>query len=374
MLCKNGDSPENPLTFPTLTRRRFALGAAATLAGLHAPASRARAPARPYLADMHSHYGMFLPRLFGLDLARHMQETGTMLLAWSATDDNRWIGMTPTGWQQTRQPAPGELWAAFQQRLAGYDDKLKGWNLAKALMPADVDAALAGSPRVVLATEGANFLEGQPERVAQAHAWGVRHMQLIHFIQSPLGDRQTAAPVHGGLTPLGAKVVAECKRLGILVDLAHGTPALVDGVLQASDAAPVWSHSWISAQGGSWTDPSYIARSLSPGTARTIAARGGAVGLWTVRVSRDPAYPVHNATSYADEIVRMCTLIGPRHVAFGTDMEGAGPGPILSNYVDLREVADQLVRRGLPEAAVHDVFIGNYARLVKAAMTGAAAS
>ena len=61
-------------------------GAAATLAGLHAPASRAQAPAPPYLADMHSHYGMFLPRLFGLDLARHMQETGTMLLAWSATE------------------------------------------------------------------------------------------------------------------------------------------------------------------------------------------------------------------------------------------------------------------------------------------------
>lgn len=374
LLCKNGDSLENPLTVPTLTRRRFALGAAATLAGVHAPASLAQTPARPYLGDMHSHYGMFLPRLFGLDLARHMQETGTMLLAWSATDDNRWIGMTPTGWQQTRQPAPGELWGAFQQRLAGYDDKLKGWNLAKALTPADVDAALGGAPRVVLATEGANFLEGQPERVAQAHAWGVRHLQLIHFIQSPLGDRQTAEPVHGGLTPLGAKVVAECQRLGMLVDLAHGTAALVDGVLEASSAVPVWSHSWISPQGGSWTDPGYIARSLSPATARTIAARGGAVGLWTVRVSRDPAYPLHNATSYADEIIRMCTLIGPRHVAFGTDMEGAGPGPILSSYVDLREVADQLVRRGLAEAAVHDVFIGNYARLVKAAMAGAASN
>ena len=107
--------------------------------------------------------------------------------------------------------------------------------------------------------------------MAQAHAWGVRHLQLIHFIQSPLGDRQTAEPVHGGLTPLGAKVVAECKRLGILVDLAHGTPALVDGVLQASDAAPVWSHSWISPQGGRWSDPGYIARSLSPATACTVA-------------------------------------------------------------------------------------------------------
>jgi membrane dipeptidase len=327
-----------------ITRRRFALGAAAAVAGLQAPSVWAQPAAKPYLADMHSHYGMFLPRLFGLDLPRHMADTGTMLLAWSATDDHRWIALTPTGWQQTRQPGPGELWTSFQQRLAGYEDKLKGWSLAKALTAADVDAALAGSPRVLLATEGANFLEGQPDRVAQAHAWGVRHLQLIHFIQSPLGDRQTAEPVHGGLTPLGAKVVAECRRLGIVVDMAHGTAALVDGVLEASDAIPVWSHSWISAQGGGWTDPSYIARSLSPATARKIAARGGAVGLWTVRVNRDPAYPVHNATTYADEIVRMCELVGPNHVAFGTDMEGAGPGAILSNYVDLREVADKLMQ------------------------------
>jgi len=360
------------LTYFPITRRRFSLAAAAAWAGLQAPALRAQTPARPYMADMHSHYGMFLPRLFGLDLPRHMQDTGTMLLAWSATDDHRWIGMTPKGWQQTRQPAPGELWSSFEKRLAGYDSQLKGWNLAKALTPADVDAALAGSPRVLLATEGANFLEGQPERLAQAHAWGVRHLQLIHFIQSPLGDRQTAEPLHGGLAPLGVKVVRECQRLGMLVDLAHGTAALVDGVLDASDAVPVWSHSWISAQGGSWTDPSYIARSLSPASARKIAARGGAVGLWTVRVSRDPAYPVHSPASYADEIVRMCELIGPEHVAFGTDMEGAGPGPILSNYVDLREVADQLVKRGLSEAALNQVFIGNYARVVKAAMQGAA--
>ena len=96
------------------------------------------------------------------------------------------------------------------------------------------------------------------------------------------------------------------------------------------------------------------------------------MGLWTVRVNRDPAYPVHNATTYADEIVRMCELIGPDHVAFGTDMEGAGPGAILSNYVDLREVADKLMQRGLSEVALHNVFLGNYARIVKAAMNGAA--
>ncbi len=373
-LCKNGDSPETtPLnSFPPLSRRRFTQWGLAA-AALQAPLARAQASRKPYLADMHSHYGMFLPRLYGRDLGKHMHSTGTTLLAWAATDDHRWITATAMGWKQARQPAPGELWASFQQRVAGYEARLAEWGVRKALGAADVDAALAGEPRVLLATEGANFLEGQPERLQEAHRWGVRHVQLVHFIQSPLGDHQTANPAHGGLTPLGAQVVAECKRLGMVVDMAHGTAALVDGVLDAADAVPVWSHSWISPQGGDWQEPSYIARSLAPATARKIAARGGAVGLWSVRVNRDPAYPVHSVKTYADEIVRMCELIGPAHVAFGTDMEGAGPGPILADYVDLREVADHLLRRGLSDTQLNDVFIGNYARIVKLAMNGAKA-
>ena len=56
------------LTYLPITRRRFSLAAAAAWAGLQAPALRAQTPARPYMADMHSHYGMFLPRLFGFEL------------------------------------------------------------------------------------------------------------------------------------------------------------------------------------------------------------------------------------------------------------------------------------------------------------------
>jgi membrane dipeptidase len=81
---------------------------------------------------------------------------------------------------------------------------------------------------------------------------------------------------------------------------------------------------------------------------------------------------VRSVGSYADEIMRMCDLIGPEHVAFGTDMEGAGPGPILSDYADLREVADNLVKRNLSEAVLQGICIGNYARVVKQAMNGAA--
>jgi membrane dipeptidase len=359
-----------------INRRQLGALGAALAAGLALPArSQAPAPVRkPYIADMHSHYGMFLPRLFGMDLDKHMRENGIVLLSWAVVDDRRWISSTAAGLRQVAEPQPGQIWAYFQELMADYEGRLAQWKVAKALTAGDVDLALAGEPRVLLATEGANFVEGRVERVALAHAWGVRHMQLVHFIQSPLGDHQTANPRHGGLTSLGAQVVRECRRLGMVVDLAHGTAAMVDGVLDAGEGVPVWSHSWITEHGGGWQQPGYVARSLSLASARKIAARGGAVGLWTVRVNGDPAYPLRNVASYADEIMRMSELIGPSHVAFGTDMEGAGPGPILSTYAHLREVADNLVRRGLDEASLHAIFIGNYTRIVKLAMQGAARS
>src|SRR5688572_4267335 len=108
-------SPGGRMKKNAISRRRFAAMSAALLAGQALPA-RAQHKG-PYLADMHSHYGMFLPRLFGRDLARHMLDSGTMLLAWAVTDDHRWIGRSPRGWQQTRQPDPGELWDSFQKRL-----------------------------------------------------------------------------------------------------------------------------------------------------------------------------------------------------------------------------------------------------------------
>ena len=349
-----------------ITRRDFTLFAAALAAGAAHAQSETR---RPYVADMHSHYGMFLPRLMGLDLARHMRDNGMVLLAWSIVDDRPWISSRGP-LRQVSEPQPGEIWANWQRLQARYDANLAEWKVPKALTVQDVDAALAGEPRVLLACESANFLEGDVRRVAQAHALGVRHLQLVHYIRSPLGDHQTAAPQHGGMTKLGGEVVAECRRLGIVVDLAHATPNFVDAALDASDAPPVWSHSWISPAGGTHADDGYLARSLAPAQARKIAARGGAVGLWCLRSYVGPAYPVNSKGTYADEIVRMCDVVGPKHVAFGTDMEGVWPNRMMNDYVDVRDVEENLLKRGIPEATLQDVFVGNYARVVKTCMQG----
>ncbi len=51
--------------------------------------------------------------------------------------------------------------------------------------------------------EGATFVEDGIEPLARAYEQGVRSVQLVHYIENPLGDFQTEAPQHDGLTELG---------------------------------------------------------------------------------------------------------------------------------------------------------------------------
>jgi len=349
----------------SLNRRHFSLWAGALLAPIMGALAQ---PRRQFIGDMHSHYTMFRRDVPTPDMGQHLRDTGTTLLAWTICDDVPWITATPQGIKQSRHPGQGELWGYFQRRVRECDARLAEWKLPKALTPADVDAALAGEVRVLMASESANFLEGRPERVAQVHAMGLRHLQLVHYIDTPLGDLQTEQPRHNGMPPAALQVINECKRLGVLVDLAHCTPEFVEAALAASDATMIWSHSWISRSGGTWKDWGHVARSLSPAQARKIAAHGGVIGLWTVRVRADSRYPLYSLGSYADEIMRMVDIVGPEAVAFGTDMEGAGPNPIMNSYTDLREVVENLAKRGLPEATLNNICIGNYARVLKKAM------
>src|SRR5205085_1092906 len=144
--------------------------AVAALASQLLPAQAQLAVRKPYVADMHSHYGMFLPRPFGTDLPRQMVEGGVVLLAWAIVDDRRWISSGQGPLRQVGTPKPGELWAYWNELRTEYEASLRKWKLALARTPSDIDAALAGEPRVLLACESANFLEGRIERMAEAHA------------------------------------------------------------------------------------------------------------------------------------------------------------------------------------------------------------
>jgi membrane dipeptidase len=352
----------------TLKARRSFLQAGGALAlGCLLPGVLRAASTVP-IADSHTHIGLFSNKVQGGTLKAQMQEAGVSLLAWTISADGRWTRRTDNGIQQVRVPEPGEQAAFVREKLAAMRGYLDRYGPPRVLKPEDLDASRAGTPQVVMALEGASFVADGIELLDEVYAQGVRHLQLMHYIRSALGDFQTEAPEHNGLTELGARTIQACNRMGILVDLAHSTQADMDRALQVSKVPMIWSHSSITGAQYTWQRSSAYSRLLYIDYAKKIADSGGAIGLWALRntVRDSPA-------GYATELMRMVDLVGAEHVMFGTDTDGMGPYAAIEQLIDLRRVADELQQRGMDDKSLRAVCFGNYARCLKAAMVARAA-
>ena len=317
-----------------------------------------------FIGDMHFHLLFIGPKpAVTQPLAKNMARGNATLVAWSLVGDLPWMAVTPRGFKQKGAPKPGETVTWFQRELERVKAHIAEQNLKIVRTPDDVDLALKGDPHVVLSVEGASFLDDGIAQLQAAYDLGIRHIQLVHYIRNALGDFQTERPQHSGLTDLGKKVVQECNRLGILVDLAHCTADAVTQALAVSKMPMVWSHSSVTRAGKpQWTMPARQARQLSLDGAKAIAAKGGVVGLWALRsdVGQTPE-------AYADRLSEMADWLGEDHAAFGTDMNGL-IGPVLNSFADLRRVVDYWERRGMAERRIRKLAIANYARVLRQAM------
>ena len=367
----DADALIDPRAHQGIARRRLLQAAGAWLAvGAGAVCAQSRTP----IADLHSHYGLITRPLASSGLADDLRQQRVALMAWKLVADGRWIGGTPTGIVQKSEPAPGELIAYFHASL----DRMKAYvaqhRLKTVLNAADVDACIAadGQPGVVLASEGADFLEGRLGNLQAAYDKGLRHLQLVHYIRTPVGDFQTVPPVHNGLSALGRLLVEACNDKGVLVDLAHGTPESVDQALQIARAPLVWSHGWVDRAAGHFTDPfGFLQRRLSLAQAKAIADHGGVVGLWGLGLAKPRdgwSVTARDTRAYAKELAGLVDKIGRDHVALGTDIEGTGPNWSVNDYTGVRVVLDHLQEMKLPSETIERVAYGNYARVLKAAL------
>jgi len=347
---------------PRAGRRRFLKTAGALALALGHP-SLLRAATDLPIADAHSHVGMFTPRMLGASLKAEMQQSGVMLLAWSIVGDRRWTTRTSAGIEQRAVPAAGAQAALLREELKRMRAYLARIDLGHVQTPADIERARAGTPLVVIALEGAGFAADSLALLDEAYAEGLRHLQLVHYIRNALGDFQTEPPQHQGMTALGADLIKGCNRLGILVDLAHATNAVIDKALEVSATPLIWSHSAITDTEYGWTQSSARSRLLHIDYAKKIAQRGGAVGLWSLKatVKSSPA-------GYADELMRMVDAIGPEHVMFGTDLDGVGRFGVMDGLGDLRKVAELLRERGVDDKTLRAICFDNYARCLRTAM------
>jgi membrane dipeptidase len=235
-----------------------------------------------------------------------------------------------TGLRVYRNFRPGEAYADHCRQLEAIRRAVTAAGAEVATSAGDVDrAARDGRTTVLLVCEGGDFLDGDLRRREKARAAGVTVVTLVHYRVNQIGDVQTEPPVHGGLSRFGRTVVAECNRLGIVIDCAHASFAATMAVLEASDQPVIISHGQLGREGS--THPRLL-------TSRSLA-------------------------DFATEIIRLTEVAGLGHVAIGTDLDGSYR-PVLTSYDQLADLTGLLRDRGLPAAHVRQILGSNAADLL----------
>jgi membrane dipeptidase len=113
----------------------------------------------------------------------------------------------------------------------------------RALNAADLEAAhQAEEPAIIADVEGLDFLDGKLERLEEAHERGIPHVQLMHYTPNDIGDFQTGAITHQGLTEFGAEVIRACDRLGFVCDVAHATEDMAKQAVKIATKPLLLSH------------------------------------------------------------------------------------------------------------------------------------
>lgn len=202
----------------------------------------------------------------------------------------------------------------------------------------------------LLATEGLHPLEGHLANLDTLAAAGFRMFGFTHFFDNEVGGSAHGVS-HGGLTAFGRDVVQRLDSLGLVIDVAHASPRLVDDILATTRRPVVVSHGGVQ---GTCPGP----RNLTDDQLRRVAAGGGVVGIgyWDGAICDPTPAAFARAVAYAVRVA------GEDHVALGSDFDGATTPPFDASA--MATVAQALGAAGLSEAQVAKVMGGNALRLL----------
>ena len=266
----------------------------------------------------------------------------------------------------------GDAYDRFNVSLDEMDQLLKAHNIKRALNFSDIKKALKqGRPVVIQSVEGAHFLEGNLDRLKEAHQRGLRHLGLLHDNQTspPIGDIYTDPAKFGGLTTFGKSVIKEANSLGMLVDLAHCSNEAIDDAISASDRPIIVSHTGLNTQLGTNDRMAkmMMPRLISKEYAKIVANAGGVIGVWT--------HLADNPLAYAQNIRAMVDVAGIDHVCIGTDTKLANSPDAsrrdnTTNAIWKTEekgfffsVVDAMLKSGFTEEEIVKIGSSNYCRL-----------
>jgi membrane dipeptidase len=232
---------------------------------------------------------------------------------------------------------------------------------------------------------------------------GVRYITLVHSSNNDLADSatDTNGAEHDGISDFGSQVVNEMNRLGIMVDVSHGSDSVFYDAIKLSKAPIIATHSNARAV-------TNHKRNMTDEMLKLMAKNGGVVQLTMLssylrdtppNIKRDSAidslrsnmkpidkmsdeekvalrakyqeinenYPNPPATvkHVVDHIDHIIKIAGINHVGIGCDFDGGGGIEGVFDASEVMNITIELVRRGYTEEQIEKIWGGNLIRVFK---------
>ena len=257
----------------------------------------------------------------------------------------------PATWNSLTERAlyqAGRLHAMAEREPGQFQLILSAEDLESLLAQRAKGEAVVGG---ILGTEGSHALDGKLANIDTLYDAGFRMMSLQHFFDNKLGGS-----LHGesgaGLTGFGRQVVDKMLARGIMIDVSHSAPRVVEDVLARSDAPLIVSHTGFY---GHCQSP----RNISDELMQKIAEAGGIIGVgyWDGAVCEATPQNIVRAIRYGID------LVGEDHVALGSDYDGSISAPFDTS--ELVVLTDEMLKAGFTEMEIRKVMGENMMRFLR---------
>lgn len=282
----------------------------------------------------------------------------------------------------------------------------------------------SGKKVAMIGVENAYPIGTDLSKVEEFYNRGARYLSVSHNGHSQLGDSNTGERddvwLHHGLSELGKKVVAECNRLGIMLDLSHPSKETNMQILKLSKAPVIASHSSARALADvsrNLDDETLLAIKKNGGVVQTVAFASyvnpeknakhraaeqkivaevakeqglkilewGEIGelsdderseyfdkytevqaLAQPRIEKEvnAVAPPVDVADFVDHIDYLVKLIGIDHVGISSDFDGGGGVYGWNDASETFNVTLELVKRGYTEEEIRKIWGGNLLRVL----------
>ncbi|HQB31896.1 MAG TPA: dipeptidase [Erysipelotrichaceae bacterium] len=218
----------------------------------------------------------------------------------------------------------------------------------------------------MLTIEEGAVIEGDLEKLRHFYSLGVRMMTLTWNYENEIGhpnqmlDQDNWQEVKDkGLTSFGREVIKEMNRLGMIVDVSHGSDKLFFDVIEITDKPIVASHS-------NSRTVNHCPRNLTDEMIVKLKENGGVAGINYCPAFISKETDINQIPMIVEHIKHIARVGGVETVALGSDFDGIKTPKGLSDCSKMDLLTQALRKEGFSEEDIDKIYFRNFLRVLAA--------